>query len=221
MLSHRVGHRLATADERPTWRGRIHLWAFFLAVPAAVWLVAGTDPGRTRLAAFVYAVTLVAMFGTSAIYHRLGPAHSASAVLRRLDHSAIYALIAGTYVPVCLVALPLGWGIPLLSVVAGAAAVGVGFKLAAFGRLQVTGYAMYPAMGWVSVVALPVLVRHLSTVQLCMILAGGFAYSVGMIVLWRRRPEPWPGRFGHHEVWHLFTVVAAALHFGAVASLVR
>ena len=151
-------HRLAEVDERPTWRGRTHLWAFGVALPATVVLVAGAHPGRPRMAALIYALTLVAMFGFSAAHHRLGLTHRAGAVLRRLDHCAIYALIAGTYAPVCLVALPLRWGIPLLAVVAGAAGVGMGFKLVAFGRLHVTGYVMYPALGWVSVVAMPVLV---------------------------------------------------------------
>ena len=107
-------HRLAEVDERPTWRGRTHLWAFGVALPATVVLVAGAHPGRPRLAALIYAVTLVAMFGFSAAHHRLGLTHRAGAVLRRLDHCAIYALIAGTYAPVCLVALPLRWGIPCL-----------------------------------------------------------------------------------------------------------
>ena len=124
-------------------------------------------------------------------------------------------------IAVCLVALPPRWGIPLLAIVAGAAGVGMGIKLVAFGRLNVTSYVMYPALGWVSVVAMPVLVRHLSAAQLALILAGGLAYTVGMVVLWRRWPDPRPRRFGYHEVWHLFTIVAAALHFAAVASVVR
>ena len=214
-------HRLADVDERPTWRGRTHLWAFGLALPATVVLVAGAHPGRPRLAALIYAVTLVAMFGFSAAHHRLGLTHRAGAVLQRLDHSAIYALIAGTYAPVCLVALPPRWGIPLLAIVAGAAGVGMGIKLVAFGRLNVTSYVMYPALGWVSVLAMPILVRHLSAGQLALILAGGLAYTLGMVVLWRRWPDPRPRRFGYHEVWHLFTIVAAALHFAAVASVVR
>ena len=214
-------HRLADVDERPTWRGRTHLWAFGAALPATVVLVAGAHPGRPRLAALIYAVTLVAMFGFSAAHHRLGLTHRAGAVLRRLDHCAIYALIAGTYAPVCLVALPPRWGIPLLAIVAGAAGVGMGIKLVAFGRLHATGYVMYPALGWVSVVAMPVLVRHLSAAQLALIVAGGLAYTAGMVVFWRRWPDPRPRRFGYHEVWHLFTIVAAALHFAAVASVVR
>ena len=107
-------------------------------------------------------------------------------------------------------ALPPRWGIPLLAIVAGAAGVGMGIKLVAFGRLNVTSYVMYPALGWVSVVAMPILVRHLSAAQLALILAGGFAYTLGMVVLWRRWPDPRPRRFGYHEVWHLFTIVAAA-----------
>ena len=97
----------------------------------------------------------------------------------------------------------------------------MGIKLVASGRLHVTSYVMYPALGWVSVVAMPVLVRHLSAVQLALILAGGLAYTLGMVGLWRRWPDPRPRRFGYHEVWHLFTIAAAASHFAAVASVVR
>ena len=140
-------HRLADVDERPTWRGRTHLWAFGVALPATVVLVAGAHPGRPRLAALIYAISLVAMFGFSAAHHRLGLTHRAGAVLRRLDHSAIYALIAGTYAPVCLVALPPRWGIPLLAIVAGAAGVGMGIKLVAFGRLNVTKLRDVPGSG--------------------------------------------------------------------------
>ena len=136
-----------------------------------------------------------------------------------IDRTVLPCLIIGS--PMSTSGPPGGAG-PICgpSVVAGAAGVGMGFKLVAFGRLNVTSYVMYPALGWVSVVAMPILVRHLSAGQLALILAGGFAYTVGMVVLWRRWPDPRPRRFGYHEVWHLFTIVAAALHFAAVASVV-
>jgi hemolysin III len=171
-------------------------------------------------ASAVYVVSLLLLFGTSASYHRLARSPRARAVMQRLDHSMIYVLIAGTYVPLCIVALPRSWGIPMLCIVGAGALVGMVLKLVAFGRFRWLSYALYPLLGWVSIAAAPVLVAHLSAVEITLIVAGGLAYTVGIPVLARRRPDPWPNTFGYHEVWHSFTVVAAGLHFAAVATVV-
>jgi hemolysin III len=140
--------------------------------------------------------------------------------MQRLDHSMIYLLIAGTYAPICLVALPLRWGIPLLVSVTAIGIFGMVIKLAAIRRLQGLGYALYPIMGWAAIVAAPALARYLTVPQLALVVAGGLAYTIGFPVLLLKRPDPWPRSFGYHEVWHGFTVLAAILHFGAVASVV-
>lgn len=204
---------------RPTWRGRLHTWAFLLAVPATVALLAQADHAVARAAAAVYAGTLMAVFGTSAAYHRLARSPRARAVMQRLDHSMIYLLIAGTYTPVCLLALPLVWGIPLLSVVTAGAVAGVVLKLSGVERFRVAGSALYIVMGWCAVVALPVIVAHVSVATLAFMLAGGVAYTVGAVIFGRRRPDPRPLVFGYHEVWHACTVVAGVLHFGMVWSI--
>jgi len=206
--------------ERPTWRGVLHTWAFVVAVPAGVLLVVFAAGIAERTAAAIYTGTLLAVFGTSAAYHRIAQSYRARRIMQRIDHSMIYLLITGTYVPICLVALPLAWGVPLLAVVGGFGLIGVVIKLTGFARLQWFGYALYPLMGWAAVIASPALLIHMSTGQLVLVVAGGLAYTVGFPVLLVRRPDPWPRRFGYHEVWHGFTVVAAACHFGAVASLV-
>jgi hemolysin III len=206
--------------ERPSWRGVLHSWAFFVIIPAGVMLVAIADGAAATAASAVYVASLLLLFGTSASYHRLARSPRARAVMQRLDHSMIYVLIAGTYVPLCIVALPRSWGIPLLCVVGVGALVGMVLKLAAFGRFRWLSYALYPALGWVSVAAAPVLVVHLSALEITLVGAGGVAYTVGIPVLARRRPDPWPRTFGYHEVWHSFTVVAAGLHFAAVAAVV-
>ena len=207
-------------QERPSWRGRLHSWAFFAAIPAGVVLIIIAVGGAGRTAAAIYTGTLLAVFGTSAAYHRLAHSLRARRVMQRLDHSMIYLLIAGTYVPICLVALPPQWGIPLLAAVGIAGVVGMVIKLFGIQRLQVLGYALYPLMGWAAVAAAPALGRHLSGTELALVIAGGIAYTVGFPVLLLHRPDPWPGSFGYHEVWHGFTVLAAVLHFGAVASVV-
>jgi len=197
----------------------MHTWWFALAVPAGTLLILSSDRANARVAASIYTATLLLVFGTSASYHRLARSPRSRLVMQRLDHSMIYLLIAGTYTPMCLVALPYSWGIPILVAVGLCAVVGIVLKLTAFQRARVLAFALYPVMGWAAVVAFPVMTDHLTSTQLALILAGGIAYTVGFPVLLTRRPDPWPRTFGYHEVWHLFTVVAATLHFAAVATV--
>lgn len=207
---------------RPRWRGRLHAWAFFASIPAGIALVILADGVAATVGAAVYAATLLGLFGTSAAYHRLAQSLGAKRVMQRLDHSMIYLLIAGTYVPLCLVALPRSWGIPLLSVVGGLAVIGVILKLAAFESTpaKIVSYSLYLVMGWAAVVAAPALFQHLTGTQIALIVGGGIAYTVGFPVLVARRPNPWPATFGYHEIWHCLVVLAAALHFAAVANVV-
>lgn len=205
--------------ERPTWRGRMHAAVFFLSIPAGVFLVLGADSAAARAGAAIYAATLLIGFGTSAAYHRLAQSERARRIMQRLDHSAIYFLIAGTYVPLCLVALPRSWGIPLLVAITIGALTGVVLKLVAFERASTVSHALYPILGWAAILAGPALIDHLTRPQLALVVGGGLAYTVGIPVLFRRRPDPWPATFGYHEVWHVFTVVAAGLHFAAVSDV--
>jgi hemolysin III len=204
---------------RPTWRGRIHTWWFALSIPAGAVLILASERASARVAASIYTATLLLVFGTSAAYHRLARSPRARRVMQRLDHSMIYLLIAGTYTPMCLVALPHSWGIPILAAVGGCAVVGVVLKLTAFDRARVIAFVLYPVMGWAAIVASPALIHHLTAAQLVLVLGGGIAYTTGFPVLLTRRPDPWPRTFGYHEVWHVFTVVAATLHFAAVATV--
>ncbi len=206
--------------ERPSWRGKMHSWAFFAAIPAGVLLIIFASGAAGRTAASIYAGTLLLVFGTSAAYHRIATSLRARTIMQRLDHSMIYLLIAGTYVPICLVALPLRWGIPLLASVTAFGIFGMVIKLAPIRRLRGFGYALYLIMGWAAVVATPALRDSMTQAQLGLVLGGGLAYTIGFPVLILKRPDPWPTSFGYHEVWHGFTVLAAILHFGAVALVV-
>jgi hemolysin III len=197
----------------------MHAGAFFLTIPAALVLILVADRAAARTAASVYSVSLLTMLGMSAAYHRLAHSDAARRRMQRLDHAGIYVLIAGTYVPMTIVAMPLSWGVPVLSVVGGAAIVGLALKVIAFERMAWLTYVLYPAMGWAVVIALPVLFDSLTGLQFALVVAGGLIYTLGIPVLVLRRPDPWPRIFGYHEVWHTFVVVAAALHFGAVASV--
>ena len=137
-----------------------------------------------------------------------------------MDHSTIFILIAGSYTPICLLALPRAWGIPLLSVIWAGAVLGILLKQFAFNRLKALEYALYPVLGWIVVVAAPVLWRGMTTVELTLLVTGGVLYTVGIPVLVRGRPNPWPRTFGYHEIWHGFTVAAGVCHFATVGLLV-
>jgi hemolysin III len=198
-------------------RGILHTGAFVAAIPAGVLLIVFSEGPAARAAASIYAATLLLVFGTSAAYHRLARSPRARRVMQRLDHSMIYLLIAGTYTPICIVALPLRWGIPLLAVVGGLGLLGMVIKLAPIRRLEWLAYVVYPLSGWAAVAATPALRDSLTGLQFVLVLGGGIAYTVGFPILLLRRPDPWPRVFGYHEVWHSLTVLAAVLHFGAVA----
>jgi hemolysin III len=132
----------------------------------------------------------------------------------------IFVLIAGTYTPVCVLALPAAWAIPVLAIVWSGALLGVVLKTTAFERFPILRHALYPILGWTAIVALPVFLKHLSTTQFMFMLAGGVIYTVGLAVFLRQRPDPWPATFGFHEIWHVCTVLAAACHFILIALLV-
>lgn len=203
---------------RPVWRGRVHLLAALAATPAALALFLHASGPLARVAVMIYAVTLVGLFAVSASYHRL--AHTPTAVkwFRRADHSMIFLLIAGTYTPLCLLALSPTWGIPLLIVVWAAAIGGVITKMARLGNGPGNaGSWLYIVIGWAAVAAVPGLVTSLDVVQLVLLAIGGLLYTLGAVVLARRWPDPFPDVFGYHEVWHAMTVAAGACHFAVVA----
>lgn len=199
----------------------MHAVAFLAAIPCLVLLVVWAEGAAASAAAAIYASSLIVTFGSSAAYHRLGRTPRLRAALQRLDHCGIFFLIAGTYVPLCIVALPLTWGIPILSVVGAGSLAGIALKLVAFHRAHTLGNILYLVLGWTALTAAPVLVQHLSPTQLALVLAGGVVYTVGVPVLVWRRPDPWPRVFGYHEIWHVCTVLAAALHFAAIVGLLR
>lgn len=201
---------------RPAWRGRIHTYAFLAAIPAALILVLATNTALERVGVGIYWVSFAAVFGVSAAYHRLAISEKAQKIMRKADHATVFVKIAGTYTPICLIALPRDWGIPLLVTVWSIAAVGVLVKLLAPARYIRWSHPLYLAIGWVAIIALPALVRNLSSLELVLLFIGGAVYSIGAIMFWLGRPDPSPLTFGYHEIWHVMTVVAAAFHFGVI-----
>ena len=205
---------------RPLLRGWMHLVCFFLAIPAGVAVILLADGPRARWGALVYAIGLVALFGVSGSYHRGRWSQAARRRMQQLDHATIFVMIAGSYTPLCLVALQ-GWLAPAMLVAAWVGAT-VGMVLAFRGgrRSRIAKGTLYIALGWVSVVATPQLLRHLNATEIALIVVGGVLYTVGAIFLATRWPDPFPRVFGYHEVWHALVVAAVVCHFVAIASVV-
>lgn len=205
---------------KPLLRGWLHLVCFFAAVPAAVAVVALASSPRGRVGALVYAVGLVALFGVSGTYHRGRWSDAKRRLMQKLDHGTIFVMIAGSYTPLCLLALR-GWvAWTLLSVTWAMAATG--FVLAfTGGRVsRILRGTLYIVMGWASLIAAPQLLQHLSVTELVLLAVGGVLFTVGAIFLATHWPDPFPQVFGYHEVWHVLVVAAVACHFVAIASVV-
>jgi hemolysin III len=206
-------------DLRPRLRGVFHQYAFILAVVAGVLLVAAANTGRAQLAVGIYGVSLVAMFGSSALYHRSAWTPAQRRRLRRLDHSMIYALIAGTYTPFGLLALSGGWRVGVLTVVwTGALAAIVLTVIWTDGPTWVAP-VIAVTLGWVGIVALPQLVDAVGVVAVVLVFAGGILYTSGSLVYARRRPDPVPAVFGYHELFHTLVIAAAACQYASIALL--
>jgi hemolysin III len=212
---------LAEVLAKPLLRGWLHLVCFFLAIPAAVLVVALATSGRGRVGAIVYAVGLVALFGVSGMYHRGRWTDAKRRLMQQLDHGTIFVMIAGSYTPLCLLALR-GWvSVAMLAVAWSGAVLGFVLSFANTRLTRIVRGALYIVLGWASVIAAPQLVRHLSVAELVLIAAGGVLFTVGAIFLATRWPDPFPRVFGYHEVWHALVVAAVVCHFVAIASVVN
>jgi hemolysin III len=198
-----------------------HQYGFFAALVAGTVLVVGAPTPAAALAAAIYAASVCALFGVSALYHRVTWTPPVRRWLRHLDHAMIFVLIAGTYTPVGLLVLEGPLATWVLVVVWSGAAAGIALNLGWRQAPSWVGVAVYVALGWVAVVALPQLLRQLGVAGTGLVVAGGLAYSAGALVYARRRPNPAPAIFGYHEIFHLLVVVGVALHFAAVTLAVR
>jgi hemolysin III len=205
---------------KPRWRGVLHQYAFFVAVILGAALVIAAEGGRARVAALVYVLGLAGLLGTSALYHRVTWAsHRARMWMRRLDHSMIFVLIAGTATPVALLVLDDPLRTVLLCVAWGGTAVGVLLNLLWPTAPKWLSAAIYLAIGWSGIAALPSLAGYAWT-ALALLAAGGVLYTVGAVIYAIGRPNPAPSVFGYHEIFHALVVAAAALHFAAVGIVV-
>jgi hemolysin III len=209
-------HELAAAM-KPRLRGVLHEAAFAVSLVTGTALVCLADGARARVAALVYALSVALLFGTSAAYHRGSWEGRSHEIMKRLDHSMIFVLIAGTYTPFALLLLEGTARWVVFGVVWGGAAIGVILRNAVRRPARWLFVALYLALGWVAVGVLPQLRDAGGWAVVVLLLAGGLLYTLGAVVYALRRPDPSPRWFGFHEVFHAFTLAAFVTHYVAVS----
>jgi hemolysin III len=181
-------------------------------------LVVSAGGSRARVALAVYAISLVALFALSAVYHRVNwRSLVARDWMRRLDHSMIFVLIAATYTPVAVVALRGSAGLTILIAAWAGALSGLVLKLVWISAPRWLVVAAYVALGWIALVAIPQLAAAIGAVGLALLALGGLLYTAGAVVYALMRPDPAPAVFGYHEVFHAMVIVAALLQYAVIA----
>jgi len=209
----------ATAALRPRLRGWLHAYAALISVVTGATLISvsaalrGAGPAA---ATSLYAATATLLFGTSALYHRREWRPRGHAVMKRLDHSMIFLFIAGTYTPIAAVTLPPRTRVVVLTVVWAGALVGVALQSAWPTAPRALSLVCYLALGWVGAFVMPDLLHNGGVATLVLIAIGGLTYTLGGIVYGLKRPDPWPGTFGFHEIFHACTIVAAICQYVAI-----
>jgi hemolysin III len=214
----RKGRRSKKTLREPV-SGLTHAAGGVLAVVGlGVLLATAASTGRLdQLLAFgIFGLSLVALYAASALYHLLPLSPAGVARLRRLDHMTIFILIAGTYTPFCLLALDGGWRWGLLALIWSLALCGVMLKVRWMDAPRWLSVALYLGMGWIAVIAASELLRAVPPGGIAWVLSGGLVYSAGALAYGLKRPNPVPGVFGFHEVWHIFVLAGSACHFWAV-----
>jgi hemolysin III len=202
---------------KPRLRGVFHEYAFFVSLACGVALILAASDGRARVAAIIYAFAVSALLGTSALYHRVTWRPAARRWMRRLDHSMIFVLIAGTYTPVALLALKGSLASTILIVLWIGALGGVVFKLLWIDAPKWLFAAVYVALGLVTAAVFGELPSTIGWLGVAGLAVGGLLYVIGAVVYASQRPDPSPKVFGYHEVFHVLVLVAAALHYAVIA----
>jgi hemolysin III len=208
----------AIALVKPKLRGVSHEWAFFLSLGFGVALIILAKTPKATLAVAIYAISLSALFGTSALYHRVNWTRpNVRQWMRRLDHSMIFFLIAGTYTPFALLVLDGPLADAILAVVWIGAIAGAIVEMVWIDHPKWVAAIIYLSIGWVAVAAFPELWSEMGVAGTLLVAAGGLLYTAGAVVYATQRPNPSPAVFGYHEVFHLLVIAAAIAHFSAIA----
>lgn len=206
---------------KPTFRGVLHQWAAVALAGGGAVLVAMAPSVRARWAAAAYTASVVTLFSVSALYHRPTWNERQRNVMKRLDHASVFILISGTYTPICLLGLVPGPGMKLLALTWATTALGLVRAVFWPDSPRLVTAGLYLFAGWMLLPYFAQVRAALSASSLTLLFAGGVVYSVGALMYALRRPNPFPGVFAHHEVFHALTIVASGLHFALVLGLVR
>lgn len=216
-----VSNRLEATSMKPLLRGYIHQFGFIIALIACGFLLYQSHGPRVLASNIVYSVTLVGLFGISALYHTPLWGRRAYALMRSIDHAAIFALIAGSATPICLLGIKGQLGLKLVTLIWIVAIVGMLIAIVWSRGPKWTRAILYVSAGWLAVPYLPDIKANLGIFNLWLLLAGGITYTLGALVYACKRPDPIPHIFGYHELFHLLVVIASAFHFIIIYNLTK
>ncbi|MFM5968894.1 MAG: hemolysin III family protein [Micrococcales bacterium] len=202
-------------DDRPTWRGWIHAGVLPIVVAAGIVLVALANGAAAKATTAIFFASSVLLFGNSALYHRFNWSPKVKKTLKRIDHANIFLLIAGSYTPITWLALPREKALVLMIAIWAIALLGIGFRVFWISAPRWLYVPIYISMGWAAIVFMGDFFAA-NTAMMILILSGGLAYTLGAIVYGFKRPNPWPGKFGFHEIFHSFTVLAFMSHWAGI-----
>ena len=207
-------HADALVEVKPTWRGWLHAGTFPVAIVAGVVLIVLADGAAAKWAAAVFMASSLLLFGNSALYHRIDWSPKTKLVLKRIDHANILLLISGTYTPLAVNALVPEKGTLLLILVWSGALLGILFRVFWINAPRWLYVALYLALGWAAMMYL-VDLWNANAAMMVLVVVGGLLYTGGAVVYAMKKPNPWPGHFGFHEIFHLCTVLAFLCHWTA------
>jgi len=205
---------------KPLLRGYFHEWMFFISVGACIPLIANSTNSIELAATIVYSMGVCMMFGFSALYHRVDWRSRVLTIMRRLDHSAIFVMIAGSFTPICLLVLPGDTGIQLLFIIWIIAGIGI-LQIVLFTETpRLIRAGIYLIAGYIAIPYLSVMFSVMSMTNFILTTAGGTIYTVGAIGYGFQFPDISPKYFGYHEFFHILVSIAAVLHFIVIYSIV-
>ncbi len=207
-------------EEKPLLRGHSHQAMFFVSIGACVPLIFRAHTSLEMVAMIVYTFGVLAMFGMSALYHRVNWSLPKESIFQKLDHACIFIMIAGCFTPVALLGLSEDSARTLLYTIWGVAVLGI-FQSMFF--VNIPNYltaSLYLVAGYIFVPYLPEIRGSLGAANFGLIIAGGVSYTIGAVVYGLRKPMLWPKYFGYHEVFHVFVNIGAILHYIVISSLI-